>query len=59
MLHLKVVLDCVELAHLTRHLDKVVIKVQNCSIILRDKRLNVLVVSSSLFQLIKDLLLEL
>jgi len=58
-LRLEIVLDCVELAHLTRHLDQVVVEVHNCPIFLGDDGLNVFIVGSPLLQSIEDLLLEL
>ena len=58
-LRLEVILHCVELAHLTRHLDQVVVEVHNCPIFLGDERPNVFVVGSPLLQPIEDLLLEL
>jgi len=58
-LRLEVVLDCVKLAHLTRHLDQVVIKVHNCAIVLGDEGPDVFVVGSPLLQPIEDLLLQL
>ena len=48
-----------ELAHLTRHLDQVVVEVHNCPIFLGDYGLNVFIVGSPLLQSIEDLLLEL
>jgi hypothetical protein len=58
-LRLEVVLDCVELAHLTRHLDQVVVEIHNCPIFFGDERPNVFVVGSPLLQSSEDLLLQL
>jgi len=58
-LRLEIVLDCMELAHLTRHLDQVVVEVHNCPIFLGDDGLNVFIFGSPLLQSIEDLLLEL
>ena len=58
-LRLEVILHCVELAHLTRHLDQVVVEVHNCPIFLGDERPNVFVVCSPFLQSSEDLLLEL